>query len=426
MLEKADDIILVEKAEEIASLLHKYLRDELSLEEKKRLDSWVSQSAINRAIFQEVSNKDIVTSEVKEYYHLLQQIEEIRKRHTAERTRVVDMFSKKTMWPRYVAAASVILFITIGGYFYLNKEKRQQVATTPATTPYITNDIPPAGNKAVLTLSNGSRIILDSAGIGIIAQQEKTTINKIHDGELVYESSHLPLTTHHSPLPYNIVSTPRGGKYQLILPDGSKVWLNAASSLRFPIAFTGNERKVELTGEAYFEIAPLTPKGGSKKVSFIVKVNTPSGEGGEVEVLGTHFNVNAYSEETQIRTTLLEGSVKITPSGSVQAKILKPGQQAIFNTAVNEMNIINKEHPELAIAWIKGKFAFESASFKTMMQELSRWYDVQVRYEDNVPTKTITGEVDRTIPLSELLSTLEKMGNMRFKIEGRTVKVSAQ
>lgn len=422
MLEKADDIILVEKVEEIASLLHKYLKDELSSEEKKRLDSWVSQSAINRAIFQEVSNKDIVTSEVKEYYHLLQQIEEIRKRHTAERTRVVDMFSKKTMWPRYVAAASVILFITIGGYFYLNKEKPQQVATTPATTPSISNDIPPASNKAVLTLSNGSRIILDSAGIGTIAQQEKTTINKIHDGELVYESSHLPLTTHHSPLTYNIVSTPRGGKYQLILPDGSKVWLNAASSLRFPIAFTSNERKVELTGEAYFEIATSISlsANGQKKRPFIVSVN-----GTEVEVLGTHFNVNAYSDETQIRTTLLEGSVKITPSGSAQAKILKPGQQAILNTS-NDISVVNKEHPELAIAWIKGKFAFESASFKSMMQELSRWYDVQVKYEDNVPTKTITGEVDRTIPLSELLSTLEKMGNMRFKIEGRTVKVIAQ
>lgn len=421
MLEKADDIILVEKVEEVASLLHKYLKGELSSDEKARLDAWVSQSAINESIFMEVTNKDKVTSEVLDYYHLLQQIEKIRKRHAAERTRVIDMFSKKTVWPRYVAAASVILFITIGGYIYFGKERSQQVATTPATSTSPTNGIPPASNKAILTLANGSQIVLNTADNGVIALEGKTSIHKKQDGQLEYNAN----TTGQSSLAYNMVTTPRGGKYQLILPDGSKVWLNAASSLRFPIAFTGNERKVELTGEAYFEIAslPLTTSGGGgkRKMPFIVTVN-----GSEVEVLGTHFNINAYSDELQLRTTLLEGSVKVTPSGSIQSKILKPGQQAILNTKASDISVVNKENPDLAIAWMKGRFAFESITFKSMMQELARWYDVQVVYEGDIPVKTITGEVDRTIPLTELLPMLGEMGNIGFKVEGRTVKVMPQ
>ncbi|THU39324.1 DUF4974 domain-containing protein [Niastella caeni] len=419
MHEKADDIILMERVEEVATLLHKFLKDELSPEEKTRLDSWVNQSTLNRAIFQEVSDKDTMTAAVREYYQLLQQIEEIRKRHSAERARVIDMFSKKTVWPRYVAAASIILLITLGGYFYINKEKPQQEAATASTTPSGNNDIPPAGNKATLTLANGSQIVLTDADNGVVAHEGKTTINKNQDGQLEYNAAFAGEPT----LAYNTVTTPKGGKYQLILPDGSKVWLNAASSLRFPIAFTGEKRTVELTGEAYFEIAPLTPKGESKKMPFIVKINTTTGDGGEVEVLGTHFNINAYSDEKRVKTTLLEGSVKVTSSGSVKAKMLQPGQQAILNTALNDINVINKENAESAISWIRGKFAFESASFNSMMQELSRWYDVQVKYEGAVPGNTITGEVDRTIPLTELLSILEKMGNTRFKIEGRTVKV---
>lgn len=418
MLEKDDDISFVEKVEEVASLLQKYLKEELSPEERIRLDAWVSQSAANRSIFLEVSNKNAISSEVKDYYHLLQQIEEIRKRNSEDRTRVIDMFSKKTVWPRYVAAASVILFITIVGYFYFVIEKPHQVATT-VTSSTAKDDIPPAGDKAILTLANGSKIVLNTADNGVIAQEGKTTINKGRDGRLEYNTR----TTEYSALTYNVVTTPRGGKYQVILPDGSKVWLNAASSLRFPVAFTGNERRVELTGEAYFEITSsfLQSSNGQKKRPFIVSVN-----GNEVEVLGTHFNVNAYSEELQIRTTLLEGSVKITSSGSKGAKILKPGQQGIIMPAEPGVNVINKENPELAIAWMKGKFAFESTSFKSMMQELSRWYDVKVVYEGQIPVKTITGEVDRTIPLSELLPMLGEMGNIRFKIEGRTVKVIPQ
>ncbi|OQP67628.1 hypothetical protein A4R26_12395 [Niastella populi] len=412
-------MILIEKVEEIASLLHRYLKEEISPEERVRLDAWVNQSAANRSLFLEVSNKAAISSEVKDYYHLLQQIEAIRKRHTDNRARVIDMFSKKTVWPRYVAAASVILFITIGAYFYFGKEQPRQVATTSATTPAAAKDILPAGDKAVLTLANGSQIELNTADNGVIAREGKTTINKNQDGRLEYNSS----TTDNAALAYNMVTTPRGGKYQLVLPDGSKVWLNAASSLRFPVAFTGSERRVELTGEAYFEIASSVMKSteGQKKRPFIVSVN-----GSEVEVLGTHFNINAYREELTMRTTLLEGSVKVTPSGSKGATILQPGQQAIISSAENELNVIDKENPGMAIAWIRGKFAFESTSFKSLMQDLSRWYDVQIEYEGDIPTKTITGEVDRTIPLSELLSMLEQMADFRFKIEGRSVKVSAR
>jgi transmembrane sensor len=207
---------------------------------------------------------------------------------------------------------------------------------------------------------------------------------------------------------YNTISTPRGGQYQLMLADGSKVWLNAASSLRFPASFVGKERKVELLGEAYFEVAK------NAKMPFKVKVN-----GMEVEVLGTHFNINSYENESTIRTTLLEGSVKINKNNS--SSLLKPGQQAQMNKA-GEIKIINDADVEEAIAWKEGKFQFDRADIHDIMRQLTRWYDVDVEYKGTVSSH-FGGTISRDVNLSQVLNMLHLTGEVKFQVEDRKVVV---
>lgn len=215
---------------------------------------------------------------------------------TQQKSRVV------TLWRRVAVAAAVLILMGAGAWLWVNRSPDNSTAKT--TSPS-SADVLPGGNKAVLTLDDGSTIILDSAANGKLTKQGKTTIIKPGDGQLVYDAKALPAAP--SPRPYNMLSTPRGGQYQLVLPDGSKVWLNAASSIRFPVEFYEDKRRVEITGEVYFEVAP------DKTKPFIVKFRG----GGEVQVLGTHFNVNAYDDEPAIKTTLLEGSVKVENQSAI-------------------------------------------------------------------------------------------------------------
>lgn len=419
MFESSDGVKMAERIKEITHLLHKHLKGELSHDEQNRLDAWANESEQNRQVLLKISDEGTLTDQLKTYYELLPKIEQGKNRHLAEATKVIDMFSRKTLWHWYTAAASILLVFAIGSYVYYKSEKRHQAAIVSTTIP--TNSIiPPAGNKAILTLSSGLRVELDSAVIGTIAQDGNTTINKKQDGQIVYHS----FKVDSSRLAYNLVSTPKGGTFQVILPDNSHVWLNAGSSLRFPIAFTGANRVVELTGEAYFQVVPQSLKDGLNKKPFIVRIKGPSGEAGEVEVLGTHFNINGYQDEQKIRATLLEGSVRITQHLNPQKNILKPGQQAILNTGSNTVSIESKQNPQSAIAWLNGKFNFESVSFHAMMQELSRWYDVEIAYEGRVPESSVVGVVDRTMPLATLLYQIEKMGDWKLRLEGKKVTVT--
>jgi transmembrane sensor len=279
-------------------------------------------------------------------------------------------------------------------------------------------------------------IDLDKAGVGTIAKEGKTTVNKKEDGQLEYKSG---IGNRESAITYNLLSTPRGGQYQLLLPDGSKVYLNAASSIKYPTAFTGNERRVEVTGETYFEVTkdPNRP--------FKVIILPPSGgiEGGvrrgEVEVMGTHFNINAYGDETAIVTTLLEGKIRISAiseSGSQSAgtniknrqpvsgnrQLLLPGEEAQINSKTG-ITIRKNVDTEAAVAWMKGFFDFHNANIKTVMKQVSRWYNVEVQYMNAIPAQTFEGSLDRNIPLNELVDLLQKMGPAKFRIEGRTIKV---
>lgn len=321
-------------------------------------------------------------------------------------TAVVPMASAKRTrrWNiQYAAAAIIICMLSVSVYFLFKPKQESIISKTEMIQTGTGNDVAPGKNKAILTLANGSSIILDSAANGMLTTQGNSKILKLH-GMLSYNT----LNTKSTEVLYNTISTPRGGQYQLMLADGSKVWLNAASTLRFPASFVGKERKVELLGEAYFEVAknPAMP--------FKVKVN-----GMEVEVLGTHFNINSYDNEATVRTTLLEGSVKINKNSS--SRFLKPGQQAQMNKA-GEIKIINNVDVEEAIAWKEGKFQFDKADIHDIMRQLARWYDVDVEYKGTVSSH-FGGTISRDVSLSQVLNMLQLTGEVNFQIQNKKVMV---
>jgi len=297
---------------------------------------------------------------------------------------------------RFAAAASILLFVSIGLYFYLHTKNN-----TIENTRFVQNDIAPGSNKAVLTLADGKQIILNDARNGQLANESNTLIDKTADGHVAYKNEAEGKTA----MVFNTLSTPRGGQYTLTLADGTRVLLNAASSITYPTSFLGNDRKVILTGEAYFEVAHNA-----------VKPFRVTSQGQTVEVLGTHFNINAYSDESNIRTTLVEGSVKVT-SGTSQ-EIIKPGQQSVLmqqSLKVNDANI------EETIAWTNGYFRFNDAKIESVMRIISRWYDIDVAYEGKVTDEGFYGKISRYKNISQVLKMLEKTKTVHFKIEGRRV-----
>ncbi|HEX6431712.1 MAG TPA: FecR family protein [Niastella sp.] len=332
----------------------------------------------------------------------------------AEQSPVIIPIIKRT-WFRIAMAAAIVVMVGIPVYYYIIRtpapKELVQTKKQPAPPPH---DALPGGNKALLTLADGSVIDLDKATIGTIATEGKTVVSKKEDGRLEYLSAHSPLTIDHSP--YNILSTPTGGQYHLELPDGSKVWLNAESSIRYPTVFNGNERQVELTGEAYFEIKKNQDK------PFRVHFTSPSKDGvgrkGTIEVLGTHFNVNAYHDEATIRTTLLEGKVK-TSMMNGQWSILKPGQQAVIHHSQLTIHDVDTEE---AIAWKNGLFYFDNVDIQSIMRQLSRWYKVQVVFKGKIPARRFAGQVSRNANLSQVLKILE-LSKVHFTVEGDVVTV---
>lgn len=312
--------------------------------------------------------------------------------------------------PRVAVAAAILILIVGGHYFYFLRgrqpDSRTGVVASGDSTHQRHNapDIPPGMDGAVLTLADGKRIILDSVKNGDLSIQGNTRIVK-QGGRLAY----LPSRAAGQGVLYNTMTIPRGRQYQLILPDGSHVWLNAASSIRYPAAFTGKERKVEMTGEAYFEVAKNVAQ------PFRVKI----GEA-QVEVLGTHFDIMAYEEESAVKTTLLEGAVKVTRANA--SHLLKPGQQAQLNKNGNGITVIDDAPIDETVAWKNGMFYFNRASLKTVMGEIARWYDVKVVYEGEVPDMEFGGKISRNSNLSETLKILE-LSKVHSRIEDKTIIV---
>jgi len=305
---------------------------------------------------------------------------------------------------RRIAIAASFIGLLLISFFLLNdKIGKKETAKVGTDQQRFKNDVLPGSDKATLTLADGSTILLDEAQNGTIAQQGNSKIIKL-DGKLSYD----PTNKNSREIVYNTISTPKGGQYQLELPDGSKVWLNATSSIHFPTSFTGTERRIEITGEAYFEIAK------NPNMPFIVTVSNS-----EVQVLGTHFNINAYNDEDNVKTTLLEGSVRFVNDGSIN--ILKPGQQAQL-TKEGTTKVVSDVNVDNVVAWKNGMFDFENASIETVMRQLSRWYDVEIEYKGKTDDLFIA-EMRRNIKLSDALKALELTGKVKFDIQDKKIIV---
>jgi len=321
------------------------------------------------------------------------------------------------LWLR--VAAALFLSLSIGLIIYsTNKPKLVTVAEKPGKTS--SGEILPGGNKAILTLANGKSVILDDANSGKIASQQGVEISKLKDGQLVYTSAgtNKDATTDKE---MNTITIPKGGQYHLTLPDGTRIFLNSASSLSYPTAFTGAERVVILQGEAYFEVAKVLVKSKStgfkeQRMPFIVKTADQ-----QVEVLGTHFNINAYAGEAST-TTLLEGSVKVSPSGAIHhSSLLKPGQQSVLK----EREIrVSPADIEDVMAWKNGLFVFNNENITSVMKKISRWYDVDVIFKGDMTNINFLGNYSRGKSLDNLLKNIELMEEVTFHIEGRRITVS--
>ncbi|HWK06353.1 MAG TPA: FecR domain-containing protein [Puia sp.] len=315
-------------------------------------------------------------------------------------------------WKKLAVAALVLL---IAGKFLLfffpsHPAVKQPVASgLPAPDSH---ELPPGRNNATLTLADGHTITLDSAANGGLAQQGNTKVIKLN-GQIAYRNTGTPHGE--ETILLNTVATARGNQYRLILSDGSKVWLNAASSLRFPTSFKGKERRVEVTGEAYFEIA----KNPSMPFKVIIAPSPRLPEGGEIDVLGTHFNINAYADESSVKTTLLEGAVAVKKEKEVQ--MLSPGQQAEF-ASKGGISLATNVDVTQETAWKDGFFWFNNTDIYTLMRQVSRWYDVEVAFEGKITDDGFTGKVSRNVPLSKLLNVLEQY-EIHFKVEGKKITV---
>jgi len=410
--------------EAFEKLMAKFLQETLSPEELAAFLTEVrtpdNQDILNDILTQKLENKAYcefyAKDDLDEMLKLVLKkaaIKEMEENASGSRA-VVTMRPRKNYFSfSAVAAAAIITGIILTGAFYLffnNSNKDVAVIKQPIA---LTSDVQPGGNKAVLTLADGTTIILDSAKEGALSQQGNAKVIKLTAGQLAYNS-----TGNTTEVVYNTISTPKGGTYQVILPDETKVWLNAASSLRFPTTFTGKERSVEITGEAYFEVATLYSKE-KQKIPFIV--NVTSGDGNmKVEVLGTHFNVMSYNDEKQVKTTLLEGAVKVSKNGS--SVLLRPLQQAQLTKTNNDLRVTNDVDVNEETAWRNGIFQFNDAELSTVMRQLARWYDVDVSYSGNVSADHFTGKISRNISLAKVLKILE-LSDVHFKIEGRKIIV---
>jgi transmembrane sensor len=366
-------------------LLNRYRNGQVSNEEKALVESWYLNYT-EKAADPEISDLELEANQHKILDHIMADIEPER---------------KFKYW-RYISVAAAVLVLIFARGLLLKQNSTPDKVLSTVTKPG-NNQLPPGGNRATLILSNGNSINLTGIKNGALVTEKGVVISKNADGRITY--GHGRGNTELANV-FNTVLTPRGGQYQLVLSDGTKVWLNSASSLKYPVTFTANKREVELTGEAYFEVAHNQHK------PFMVVSN-----GQTVEVLGTHFNINAYQDEQATKTTLLEGSVKVLAHG-VSSKI-KPGeqvQQKSGKLTVSEADL------EEAIAWKNGFFYFRDDNIKTIMRQLSRWYDVEIKYEGQIPEREFSGQMNKNIDASQLMHILS-IEKIHYRLENRTIVI---
>lgn len=409
--------------DQIADILLRHLQGNLSEAEQQQLQQWLDASAQRRHFFEQLHDEEKLREQLMLFLPgteqateqaILAKIHDIRNTGAAagaEEAIVVPLW--KRGWVRY--AAAVVLMAGGVTYFWMAGNNNKPA---PETNSLAKTEILPGKTGAVLTLADGRQVVLDSAGNGIIAMESGTQVI-LDNGKLLYDLD----KERGGKIQFNTMSTPKGRQFQVVLPDGTKVWLNAASSIRYPVEFAANERKVYVAGEAYFEVAKDMHR------PFLVSVNNTA----DVEVLGTEFNVNAYDNERVVRTTLVNGGVRVSAQqaeppadGRLNDVILKPGQQAkVLNTAAgkaqqnvkNPVTIADDVDIEQITAWKNGFFNFgENVDLGEMMRQLERWYDIEVVYENGVPEKSFLGEIPRHLPLKDVLDILQRT-EVSFRLE---------
>lgn len=387
----------------LIALFHRYIDKTATLAEKQELMALIAQPE-NDALVKELMNEtweellpDTPHFSEAESAAMLQQV-------LATRAVTVDIRKRPRRIGVMVAAVTTgVLLMAAGAWWWQNNHTTAPVKL--AGQSQIKNDIAPGITKATLQLADGSQITLDSSRTGTLAQQGNVKIVQTNGGELAYSGS----TTANAAVQYNILTTPRGGEYQVTLPDGTKAWLNAASSLKYPTAFVGNTRTVELSGEAYFEVAANAAK------PFTVHTNKST-----IEVLGTHFNINAYTDEKTTLTTLLEGAVKVSSNNG--QTILSPGQQANINASSGALQVKTVDTEE-AIAWKNDQFAFRDMNLPTIMRQIARWYDVEIVYTGTPSADEISGKISRNYNISQVLKMLEYTAGIKYSVDGHKVTI---
>jgi len=381
----------------LLNLINKYLANQASAEEERLLLNYYDTLQKNELSWDEFLMGEQNTVKAELYDKIL---DEIKTRESVAKKPIL-------MRTRWFLAASITLFLSLSALLVIYLEHNAALNGRQDIAKQI---IAPGSNKAILTLANGSKITLDSLATGQLAKQAGVTITKTGSGQLVYTiQDDQSNATDGGQLTYNTIETPKGGQYQVNLPDGSRVWLNAASSLRYPTNFTGKVRSVQLSGEAYFEVAKNAAK------PFKVFSNNQV-----IEVLGTHFNVSTYPDDASVRTTLLEGSVKVLATASNQSKLLKPGEQSNLSYADNQIAVQTVDTDDV-VAWKNGYFMFVDEDLKSIMSKLSRWYNIDVEYTGNVDNLKFGGMVSRSKDLAQALKIIEQTESVKIKIEGRRV-----
>ena len=373
------------------NLLDKYLSGQASDQEQQLLKEYYKR-------LDALSELELTEQEEETFQQTI--LQNIRAR--IDNAEQAEKLSTRRSYKIWYAAASILLVLSIGGYFYFNKI--EPVAPPMAKTSG--QEISPGSNKAILTLSDGKEIVLTNAADGVLASQGATKIIKKANGELAYKAENDAAGSSPQPV-YNTLTIPRGGQYQVILPDGTKVLLNSASSLTYPAQFRGRQRNISLKGEAYFEVAK------NKTMPFVVKAN-----GVQIRVLGTHFNISAYDDDATVKTTLLEGSVSIN-NGKATA-LLSPEQQGVAKIGLNAISV-QKANLDEVMGWTKGHFVFADLSIKEVMKIVGRWYDIEVEYRGNVQTKRFGGTTSRYDNITELLDYMKITGGVNYRIQGRRV-----
>lgn len=399
----------MEKTDDIQAVFKRFLDDQHSSQDLSRIQSYLNSNEDNDALSKLVEDKlselgdDLVYDEAV----IASILSNVDKKVFAslDRTDVANDSIRqisfvRRLW-RPLAIAAVFLVALTVGYLVMDRNKESQSQMELADAIF------PGGNKAVLVLSDGTSINLNDVDNGLLAEQSGMKIEKDEDGLITYELS--TLEKEDAVISYNSIVTPNGGQYKVILSDGTSVWLNAASSLRYPTRFSGNERRVELVGEGYFEVAE------NKQMPFIVE-----SEGQKVQVLGTHFNINTYDDENIVKTTLLEGAVKV--STGKQAGLLSPGEQARVNLTTDRITI-SDVNVERIIAWKNGRFSFEETNIRNIMKQVSRWYDVDVSFEGDFSAVELSGVISRTENVAQLLKLLKGTRQVDFKLVGKSITV---